>query len=201
MAELAGGPAPEREIRPVAEPGGTPTAVEVDPLSAMAPRFGLPFRWFARRFFAHLGLDPATVARLRALEARGSVVYVMRYASRLDYFLWNELFRREGLRLSAFANGIRFFYYRPLWDWVWALLRRGSGPKRERDLFHARRLAREGGSCFLFLRTARLGSVLWGRRRAAREGRAELDLLQEVVAAAWDSRREVHLVPLALFWL
>ena len=196
MAELAGGPAPEREIRPVAGP----TGVAVDPLSAMAPRFGLPFRWFARRFFDHLGLDEATVARLRALEARGSVVYVMRYASRLDYFLWNALFRREGLRLSAFANGIRFFYYRPLWDWVWALLRRGRGPKHERDLFHARRLAQEGGSCFLFLRTARLRSVLWGRRRAAIEGRAELDLLREVVSAAWDSERAVHLVPLALFW-
>ena len=199
MAELAGGPVPEPEIRPVAEPTGTAPAA-VDPLSAMAPRFGLPFRWFARRFFEHLGLDPATVARLRALEARGSVVYVMRYASRLDYFLWNALFRREGLRLSSFANGIRFFYYRPLWDWVWALLRRGSGPKRERDRYHARRLAGEGASFFLFLRTARLRSVLWGRRRAAREGRAELDLLQEVVAAAWEAGRPVHLVPLALFW-
>ena len=38
----------------------------------------------------------------------------MRYASRLDYFLFNELFVREGLALSRFANGIQFHPYRPL---------------------------------------------------------------------------------------
>jgi len=172
-----------------------------DPLSAMTPRFNLPFRWFARRFFSHLGLDEATVARLRELERRGALVYVMRYASRLDYFLFNALFLREGLRLSAFANGIRFYYYRPPWEALRAFLsRREPGPPHERDLIHVRRLAREGGSAFLFLRTARLRSVLWGRRRAALEGKAELDLLQEVVRSAWDSERAIHLVPLALFW-
>ncbi len=197
MADSAYQRPPERA--PVA-PGVAPHAA-ADPLSAMSPRFGLPLRWFARRFFPHLGLDPATVARLRELEARGAVVYVMRYASRLDYFLFNALFLREGLRLSAFANGIRFYYYRPLFEALRALLsRRRQGAARERDLHHARRLAREGASSFLFLRTARLRSVLWGRRRAALEGRADLDLLQEVVRAAWDADRAVHLVPLALFW-
>jgi glycerol-3-phosphate O-acyltransferase len=172
-----------------------------DLLSAMTPRFNLPFRWFARRFFGHFGLDDATVARLRELEGNGAVVYVMRYASRLDYFLFNALFLREGLRLSAFANGIRFYYYRPPWEALRALFtRRDPGPPHERDLVHVRRLAREGGSAFLFLRTARLGSVLWGRRRAALEGKAELDLLQEVVRSAWDSESAIHLVPLALFW-
>jgi glycerol-3-phosphate O-acyltransferase len=166
----------------------------------MTPRFGLPFRWFARRFFGHLGLDPATAARLRELEGRGAVVYVMRYASRLDYFLFNALFRREGLRLSAFANGIRFYYYRPLFEALRARLRARAEPPRERDLLCARRLALAGASFFLFLRTARLRSALRGRRRAAREGRVELDLLQEVVQAASQAERAVHLVPLALFW-
>ena len=90
-------------------------AVEyADSVSAMTPRFNLFFRWFARRFFRHFDLDDATVERLRELERSGTVIYVMRYASRLDYFLFNELFRREGLRLSSFANGLRFYYYRPL---------------------------------------------------------------------------------------
>src|SRR5262245_20849896 len=85
---------------------------KVDLLSAMAERFNIFFRFFARRFFGHFDLDDATVARLRELEEQGSVMYVMRYASRLDYFLFNVLFLREGLRLSSFANGIRFWYYR-----------------------------------------------------------------------------------------
>ncbi|HEY5657296.1 MAG TPA: hypothetical protein VIY27_05865, partial [Myxococcota bacterium] len=54
-----------------------------DPLSAMTPRFNLPFRWFARRYVRHFGLARATIDRLGEFEAQGSVVYVMRYASRL----------------------------------------------------------------------------------------------------------------------
>jgi glycerol-3-phosphate O-acyltransferase len=95
-------------------PVRTPPEALADPGSAMTPRFQLFFRWFAKRYFRLLHLDEATVARLRELEARGSVVYVMRYASRLDYFLFNALFARQGLRLSGFANGIRFWYYRPI---------------------------------------------------------------------------------------
>ena len=109
-AETPGGEAPE-------SPGvETPLPEAVDALSAMTPRFNLLFHGFARRFFRHFDLDDATVARLRELESRGSVVYVMRYASLLDYCQFNALFVREGLRLSRFANGMRFFYYRPLWQ-------------------------------------------------------------------------------------
>ena len=173
-----------------------------DPLSAMTPRFNLPFRWFARRYFRHFGLAKATVERLGELEERGSVVYVMRYASRLDYFLFNTLFQREGLRLSCFANGIRFYYYRPLIEMLRALVRgrraasRGSGRERTRDF--VRELALRGDSFFLFLRTARLR--LGGRRRAAREGKVELDLLEDTVRGVWNSERPVYVVPLAIFW-
>ena len=51
------------------QPGqpATPSAhvTESDPLSAMTPRFNWPFRWFARRFFRHFGLDDKTVRRLQ----------------------------------------------------------------------------------------------------------------------------------------
>jgi glycerol-3-phosphate O-acyltransferase len=179
-----------------------------DSFSAMTPRFNLFFRWFAKRFFGHFDLDDDTVARLRELESRGSVVYVMRYASRLDYFLFNALFLREGLRLSGFANGVRFYYYRPLLEAIRLGLRRlrgilregrgrdGGGAERE----HAGQLALAGESQFLFLRTARLGSWLRGRRRALEVGKQELDSLEEVVRAAWSAERPVFLVPLALFW-
>ncbi len=185
-------------------PAPDPAAPEprIDAFSAMAPRFNLLFRAFAYRFFRHFGLDEATVARLRALEERGSVVYVMRYASRLDYFLFNTLFRREGLRLSRFANGIRFYYYRPIWEALRIALRSRRDPPARADAQIARDYARDlslqGQSYFLFLRTARLSFA--GRRRAALEGRVELDLLEEVVRTVWSSERPVHLVPLALFW-
>jgi glycerol-3-phosphate O-acyltransferase len=75
-----------------------PDPAVADATSAMVPRFNVFFRWFAKRFFPYFDLDDATVHRLRALEEQGAVVYVMRYASRLDYFLFNTLFVREGLR-------------------------------------------------------------------------------------------------------
>jgi glycerol-3-phosphate O-acyltransferase len=181
-----------------------------DSLTAMTPRFNFVFRWFAKRFFREICLDDATVARQRALEADGSVVYVMRYASRLDYFLMNWLFVRHGLRLSAFANGIHFDYYQPLHQSIAArwrawverrrLLRTGgplSGIERDR----VRRALRAGSSLFVFLRTERLGSWLRGRRHVATEQRSDLDLLAESVDAAWgEAAQRVALVPLALFW-
>ena len=94
--------------RPARAPVAGP-AEPADPGSAMTPRFNFVFRWFARRFFGHFDLDDETVERLHTLEARGSVVYVMRYSSRLDYLLFNTLFLRDGLRLSSFANGINFY--------------------------------------------------------------------------------------------
>jgi glycerol-3-phosphate O-acyltransferase len=166
-----------------------------DLLSAMTERFNLPFRWFARRYFRHFGLEAGTVAKLRELEASGSVIYVMRYSSRLDYFLFNTLFRREGLRLSSFANGIRFWYYRPLFV---ALRSWWRGRREGRDTgAWVRELATAPASFFLFLRTARQGLR---RRHAGLEARAELDLLEEVVSAVWDAPQPVHVVPLALFW-
>jgi len=169
----------------------------------MTPRFNLFFRWFARRYFGHFELDEESVEKLRELERGGAVVYVMRYSSRLDYLLFNTLFLREGLRLSAFANGIHFYYYRPVLQLLARFLTRRRW--RRRDVEHredrgfVRRLVREGDSLFLFLRTARLRSS-WRRLRGRRQRHDELDLLQEVVSEIWDSARPVQLVPLSLFW-
>jgi glycerol-3-phosphate O-acyltransferase len=184
-----------------------PDPAVADATSAMVPRFNVFFRWFARRFFPYFDLDAATVARLRALEERGAVVYVMRYASRLDYFLFNTLFAREGLRLSAFANGLSFYYYAPLLRGIgnWARRRRLLGAARReadrrRAVAKAGEVVHAGQSMFLFLRTARLRDVLRGREAAVEEGRRELELLAEVARVARAEGRSVALVPLALFW-
>jgi len=189
------------------DPVRVASAEVADPRSAMTPRFNLFFRWFAKRYFRHFDLDDPTVQRLRELESRGSVFYVMRYASRLDYFLFNALFARESIRLSAFANGLSFYYYQPLLAAirVWFQRRRISRKAhREFELEHARRKVREvsraGESAFLFLRTARRSRRLRGRRAAVEQGRRELDLLGEIVDSVWTENRPVHLVPLALFW-
>jgi glycerol-3-phosphate O-acyltransferase len=182
---------------------------EINP-SAMAERFNFLFRSFARRYFRHFSLDDDVVERLKALEARGSVVYVMRYSSRLDYFLFNTLFLRHGLRLSTFANSIHFHYYRPLRQLIPTMLKLRRGRPREvehsedRDVVRAE--VRAGRSLFLFLRTQPLKTFLRSRKRGIRAD--ELDLVGEVVRSIRDgtadpsgpSDHEVFVVPLAIFW-
>ncbi len=179
-----------------------------DPYTAMTPRFGRLARAFGRRFFQEFRFEPGDVERLRELERRGAVVYVMRYGSRLDYFLWNWLFLQTGLRLSTFANGIRFYYYRPLPEAVRLLvrgvaarLRRGYQGMRALGLAHARAVLATRGSMFLFLRTDKIGSRLRPTRQGAlATGRSEADFLEGIVDATFESARPVFLVPLALFW-
>ena len=179
--------------------------------SAMAQRFNFLFRFFANRFFQHFSLDESVVARLKELEARGSVVYVMRYSSRLDYFLFNTLFLRHGLRLSSFANAIHFYYYRPFGAVLSAMLQLRRGRPREVEHVEDREAVTSevngNRSLFLFLRTQRLRTFL--RRRKSGQRTDELDLIGEVVRAVrdrdndsneGDEHREVFVVPLAIFW-
>jgi glycerol-3-phosphate O-acyltransferase len=196
----------EREPIDIGEPKPQDELEEVssrrDPYTAMVPGFNIVVRWFARRYFRHFELDPKTVENLRELESRGAVVYVMRYSSRLDYFLLNTLFAREGLRLSAFANGIHFHYFGKLLRAIRTSFSRprslSADEQRQSDRDYARSLALGGQPQFLFLRTQRLKSFLRGRKGAQRSD--ELDLLQEVVQAVWDTDRPVFVVPIALFW-
>ncbi len=174
-----------------------------DPLSGMQARFNLFARGFARRFFRDIALDDATVERLRALETRGAVVYAMRYASRLDYFLMNALFLRHGLRRSLFANGIRFDYYGPLWSALRTRIRfwrSGDLWRRGVDRIPIGALLREERSLFVFLRSERLRAWLRGRRHLAALRRADHEVLDRALARVEDEGGCVTVVPVALFW-
>jgi len=190
---------PEKQVEPLPKRVAKRAA-----RSSMTERFNLIFRSFRDRFFKHFSLDEDVVARLKALEARGSVVYVMRYSSRLDYFLFNALFLRHGLRLSGFANAIHFYYYRPLHQLLPIMLRLKRAQPREIEHNDDREIVREhvalGRSLFLFLRTQRLRSFLRGRKGGKRND--ELELLEEATRTVLETHpdREVFVVPLALFW-
>ncbi len=172
--------------------------------SAMTERFNLIVRTFAKRFFSHFAFDDSVVDRIRSLERRGSVVYVMRFSSRLDYFLFNTLFLRHGLELSQFANAIHFYYYRPLHRLLGIMFRLKRGRPREVEHAEDREIVREtvlaGRSLFLFLRTQRTRRFFRARKTEQRND--ELELVSEVVTAALDSRAagDVFVVPLAIFW-
>jgi glycerol-3-phosphate O-acyltransferase len=197
-----------RPIEVDEEPPSLPTTpVARDPFTCMTPRFGLLAGAFARRFFRDFAFDEHDLEQLRKLEERGAVVYVMRYSSRLDYFLFNWLFLGAGVRLSGFANGIRYTLHRPFHvatsitfkRWWWRVRYRKNG-MRQRDLELTRELLAQGGSLFVFLRTSQLRTQILRRKRAVAAAHKQLDYLKEAVAFAFDEASEVSLVPLALFW-
>jgi glycerol-3-phosphate O-acyltransferase len=178
-----------------------------DPYTCMTPRFGWLAQFFARHFFRDFAFDPEDAARLKRLEQRGAVIYVMRYSSRLDYFLFNWLFLAAGIRRAGFATGLRYYLYRPLPQALglmarrlWLRTRLGREGMRDRSLAVTRGLVEGGGTLFLFLRTNQIRSRVLRRRGALAAAQKELDYLSEVVDTTFGSPREVALVPLALFW-
>jgi len=190
-------------VPPVRSAPGTPAAAHH---SAMLQRFGLLPDWFARHAFRHVRIDPADSARLRRLASQGTLVYVMRYRSPVDYFLVNYVLLREGLPLARFANGVSALWLRPLRHLVAALWARARSLHlfgrevrrfRERDLVG--QLASHGRSVLLFIRRRR-GTI--GRPRAVqsgRESRQGSDYLQEIVHSLWSREQPVFVVPLAIF--
>ncbi|MEE2756291.1 MAG: 1-acyl-sn-glycerol-3-phosphate acyltransferase [Myxococcota bacterium] len=86
--------------------------------SAMLGRTTGLFGWFGRRYFDHIRLDHETENRLRALSQEGTIVYVMRTRSTLDYLFFNYLFLRIGMPLARFANGLDLTLFRDLKKWM-----------------------------------------------------------------------------------
>ncbi len=172
----------------------------------MVRRFGLLPRWFARIAFQHVRVDPADIERLRRLASEGTLVYVMRYRSLVDYFLVNYVLLREGLPLARFSNGISSTWLRPLRDMLGALWMRLRSTHlfgrelrqfRERDL--AGQLAAHGRSVLLFIRSRGRGAPRARASRAPVERRRGSDYLREIVHGLWGKEQPVFLVPLAIF--
>lgn len=98
--------------------------------SAMLERFSAAARWFARAFFHGVSADEPSLGGVRAAADAGSVVYVMRTRSTLDYLFFNDFLLRHGLPLARFANGASATWFAP----VGRLITRGFQRLRRRKL-------------------------------------------------------------------
>lgn len=190
----------------VSAPGVASAARSTAHHSGMVGRFGLLPRLVARFVFRDVRLDPEAGERLRRLAGQGTLVYVMRYRSFVDYFLINYLLLREGLPLARFANNVSSVWLRPLRDVMAALLARARSTHlfgkeirrfRERDL--VAQLAAHGRAVLLFIRSRRSGASRPRSGRAARGAREGSDYLREIVHGLWGKDQPVFLVPLAIF--
>jgi glycerol-3-phosphate O-acyltransferase len=181
-----------RSVRAIAE--GPPAATPPDQRSAMLVRFGLLARLLVRLLFRHVRVRAEAVQRVRELATQGTIIYVMRYRSVVDYLLANAVLLREGLPLARFAPGVSTLWCRPLGDalaWFW---RRGR-PLMSPHLA-CRALVARGEPVLLFMRSR---AVAGRRRRALAAARLGPQYLRDAVRATQASERPVFLVPLAIF--
>ncbi|MGH7893428.1 MAG: 1-acyl-sn-glycerol-3-phosphate acyltransferase [Candidatus Binatia bacterium] len=183
----------EASIARVEPPPPRPPTPVADQRSTMLVRFGPLARLLVSLALRFVRMPPDAVVRLRALAEQGTLVYVMRYRSAIDYLLVNAVLLREGLPLARFAPGMSTVWWRPVRAWF-----RRYGPRPD-----ARRAAppicgravASGSPVLVFLRS----QAVWGRRRLAlSEARLGPRFLREIVRAGAGAPPPVFLVPLAV---
>jgi len=168
-------------------------------LSSMLHEFNWPMRLVAARFFDHIESDDGELGAVRDAADEGSIVYVMRTRSVLDYLFFNHFLLKHGLPLSRFANGIRTLFAAPIREQlraVWVRLgqrRRGELPLPDPvDGGHLGDLVQAGHPVLLFLkhRTQVLGPSF----------SSNTDVVEVLVEAQRKSDTPIFVVPQVLVW-
>ena len=176
-----------------AQPSTAPT-----PLSAFV-------QWCCQRLFRPVRIAPEAVARIERLAGRGSVVYVMRHRSWVDYLLVTSVLLREGLPAPVFANDLPAVWIRPLrrivaalWEGFSQMRPRSRALRSYEDRKRCEQLVAAGQPVLLFMRGRRPWLRLRGRRREYLAGLHDgRDYIREIVHRAWASGGEVSFIPLA----
>lgn len=144
-------------------------------------------RWLLGRFFRHIDVDSHWVEAVQAAAKRGTVVYVMRSLSMLDFLCLDYLTKAYALPLIRFVNELRLWIL-----WPFGSGQRRAGESEEKAL--ARSLEKQG-SALLFLR--RPPKLLHASRKGQR---IETDLVLTLVQAQRRSERPILLVPQTFIW-
>lgn len=180
----------------------------VQSLTATGPlrRFGLLPGLLCRTVFSQVRVDPGAIEHIRGLAARGSIVYVMRYRSLVDFMLLAFILLREGLPMPEFVSDIPTLLLRPLreivatlWQRVRAARMLGKELRHYEDRDRCQRLVSQGRPVLIFMRTRAPGMrLLESRRSALRRVRSGTDYLREILRAGRSNDHEVFLVPIAV---
>lgn len=168
--------------------------------SVMRERFGWWAERAGRRLFGDCVMSEQVSARIRRLAERGTVVYVLRHRSFIDYFLVNYVLRREGLPLATFANGVSTLSLAPLQAFLRGLASILLGRERNQQQHEiCANAVGEGEAVLIFMRGRRSRGVFDRLRNRPRTAPVGTDYLREVVRTQRSTGRPVHIVPLGLF--
>ena len=118
-----------------------------------------------RRFFEHIQVDETWVATVREAAARGSVVYILRNLSFLDFLALDHLTKRHGLPRIRFANDLGLWVLEPMGKgWFRAL----TPHTRVDAAAELKQVIEQGGSAALFLKRPSAGLDVTGRKSGPR---------------------------------
>ena len=162
------------------------------PLLAYEPNAILA--WLYGRFFNHIEVDQAWATAVREADRRGTVVYVLRNLSFVDFFALDYLTKRLELPQVRFANDLGLWILEPMGrGWLHALVVRNEASDAE-DL---RRTVTEGSSAALFLKRPPDLINPAARGKGKIEGDAFIRTLFEVQRR---STKPILLVPQVFVW-
>ncbi|MEO6419041.1 MAG: 1-acyl-sn-glycerol-3-phosphate acyltransferase [Polyangiaceae bacterium] len=148
--------------------------------------------WLYQRFFEHIEVDEGWANRVRQADARGTVVYVLRNLSFVDFFALDHLTKRLKLPRVLFANDLGLSILEPMGRGWWNALAPRS---EEADLDDLRRAVASGASAALFLK--RPPTLLEPSARGKSQGDPYIRALFEVQRT---SKRPILLVPQVFVW-
>lgn len=148
--------------------------------------------WVYRRFFESIEVDEAWARAVRDADARGTVVYVLRSLSFVDFLALDYLTKRHHLPQIRFANDLGLWILEPMGrGWLNALRPRTA----EGDVADLERAVKTGSSAALFLK--RPPHLLEGRGRGRIQGDHLIRALIDVQRA---EGTRILLVPQTFVW-
>ncbi len=147
---------------------------------------------FYRRLFEHIEVDEAWLRAVRDAKARGTVVYVLRNLSLVDFLALDHLTKRHDLPEVRFANDLGLWVLEPMQNgWLNALRRRTS----DGDVALLERAVLGRASAALFLK--RRPHLLEASSRGKTEGDHLIRALFDVQRRSTD---RLLLVPQVFVW-
>jgi glycerol-3-phosphate O-acyltransferase len=163
--------------------------------TAMIERPGPVLRWFFGRFFKEIAFPPEGAEKIRRAAAEGTVVYVVKTLSYIDYLYFSYAFLKYALPLSRFANGVKTLMMQPLGKILRGALRLWRD-RRTSSVAELSQVVRQGDSALLFLKRPH---TLFGWEPVGFRG-AHVEELIRIQRERGSTGKPIIFVPLTLMW-
>jgi glycerol-3-phosphate O-acyltransferase len=163
--------------------------------TAMIERPGPVLRWFFGRFFREIAFPVEGAEKIRRAAERGTVVYVCKTLSYIEYLYFSYAFLKYALPLSRFANGVKTLMMQSLGKILRGALRLWR-ERRRPGVAELSEVVRQGDSALLYLKRPH---TLFGWEPVGFRG-AYVDELIRIQRERGAAGRPIIFVPLTLVW-